>query len=285
VGQPADAFEQEANAIAGRVAAGGWARETIRLGGVAVQRETPGGEEKPKEKKGAGEVIAEGMGTVAKQATDNNPQVKKVIIDPIKDHFKGQWGRLSTAEKVGSVSFGAATLGLAGGALLGDPAGRKQLSGVNLAAPLTLIPYMPLTSFKYFLPTGEEPDKRLFRFQTGFDASDLINLGTEAGGLPKMSLRADLEWGWDPLNDRLSVLGGSASLGLAPGLSLSGGAYKDVLPAPRVFLGPEGQRLESKQTIPEFGKREAIPDVRIMLNIDLMKFRPGDVARQLKALF
>ena len=63
--------------------------------------------------------------------------------------------------------------------MLSDPGGRKQLEGVNLAAPFTLIPYMPLSSFKYTLPSGDSPDKRLFKFETGFNADDLINLRTE----------------------------------------------------------------------------------------------------------
>jgi hypothetical protein len=48
--------------------------------------------------------------------------------------------------------FGAGTYGLALGAGLADPAGRKLLSDVNLAAPLGLIPYSTLTDFRYVLP-------------------------------------------------------------------------------------------------------------------------------------
>jgi len=287
VNQPSDAFEQEADAAAGRVMAGGHASASLTPSPPMIQRQTPGGdvENKPPEKKEAGEVVAEGVKTVAEQAVDNNPQVKKVIIDPIKDRLKGQWSRLGTGEKAATIGLGAATIGIAGGAMLSDPGGRKQLEGVNLATPFALIPYMPLSSFKYMLPTGESPDKRLFRFETSFKADDLINLRTQGRGLPKMSLDVNMQWSYDPVTERLRILGGDASFGLVPGLSLSAGAYKDILRPPQTVLGPEGQMTQIKKSIPDFGKPQPVPDVRIMLNVDLMKFKPGDLVRQLRSIF
>ena len=291
INQPGDAFEQEADAATERIMAGAHASESLTSSGLAIQRETPGSEteKKPPEKKEAGEVIAEGLKTVAEQAADNNPQVKKVIIEPIiepiKDKLKSVWNRLGSGEKVATIGLGVATLGMAGGAMLSDPGGRKQLEGVNLAAPFTLIPYMPLSSFKYTLPSGDSPDKRLFKFETSFKADDLINLRTESRGLPKMSLGVNMQWGYDPATERLTILGGDASLGLVPGLSLSAGAYKDVLRPSKTFLGQEGQLTQVKQSIPDFDKPQPIPDVRIMLNVDLMKFKPGDLVRQIQSIF
>jgi hypothetical protein len=284
--QPDDSFEREANAAAVRVTAGVPANGLLTSSGAAIQRQTPSDvEKKPPEKKEAGEVITEGLKTVAEQAADNNPKVKKVIIDPIKDRLKGEWGRLDTGEKAATIGLGAASLGMAGGAMLSDPGGRKKLEGVNLATPLTLIPYMPLTSFKYTLPSGDSPDKRLFKFETGFNADDLINLRTQARGLPKMSLSVNMQWGYDPATERLTVLGGDASLGLVPGLSISAGAYKDVLRPPQTLMGPGGQMTQIKQSIPEIDKPQPIPDVRVMVNVDLMKFKPGDFVRQIKGIF
>ena len=287
VNQPGDVFEQEADATSQCVMVGARGRESLTSAALVMQRQTPGGEagQKPEEKKEAGEVVAEGLKTVAQQAADNNPQVKKVIIEPIKGQLKREWNRLGTGEKAATIGWGVGTLGMVGGALLSDPNGRKQLEGVNLAAPFTLIPYMPLSTFKYVLPSGDSPEKRLFRFETGFTADDLINLRTEARGLPKMSLKVNLQWGHDPVSERLTVLGGDANLGLVPGLSLSAGAYKDVLRPPQIFMGPEGQMTELKQSIPEFGKPQPIPDVRFMLTVDLMKFKPGDLVRQIGSFF
>jgi hypothetical protein len=100
-----------------------------------------------------------------------------------------------------------------------------------------------------------------------------------------MSLSVNMQWGYDPTTERLTVLGGDASLGLVPGLSLSAGAYKDMLRPPQNFMGAEGQMTQIKQSIPGFDKPQPIPDVRIMLNVDLMKFKPGDLMRQLQSIF
>jgi hypothetical protein len=287
INQPGDAFEREADAAAGQVMAGAHASVSPTASSVALQRETSGGdvEKKPAEKKEAGDVVVDGLKIVAEQAVDNNPQVKKVIIEPIKSQLKREWNRFSTGEQVATIGFGAATLGMAGGAMLSDPGGRKQLEGLNLATPFTLIPYMPLSSFKYTLPSGSSPDKRLFKFETGFKADDLINLRTESRGLPKMALSVNMQWGYDPATERLTVLGGDASLGVVPGLSVSAGVYKDVLRPPPTFMGPEGQMTQVRKSIPEFDKPQPIPDVRIMINVDLTKFKPGDLVRQVKSIF
>lgn len=284
---PAGAREREASAAVRCIAVGAQAGPLAAPHKLALQRQTPDGEteEVPPEKKEPGEVIAEGMKTVAEQATDNNPKVKSVIIDPMKDRLKRVWGRLGTGEKAATIGFGAGTLGLAGGTLLSDPGGRKVLEGVNLAAPFTLIPYMPLSGFKYTLPKGEGPDERLFKFETDFKADELINLRTKSRGLPEMSLSVSMQWGFDPSTDRLSVLGGSATLGLVPGLSISGGAYKDILRPFPTFAGPGGGLIESRKSIPELGAPKQRRDVRVMVTVDLLKFRPNDLVRQVGSIF
>lgn len=287
INRPGDVFEQEADAVANRVITGGNAHASLISARPMIQRQTPESEAEKKtpEKKEASEVLTEGLGVVKDQLVDNNPQVKKVIIDPIKQRLKSQWESLATGEKIGLVGFGAGTLGMLGGAMLSDPSGRKHLEDVNLATPFTLIPYMPLSNFKYKLPSGNTPDQRLFKFETGFKADDLINLHTEAKGLPKMSLGINIQWGYDPSTEHLTVLGGDASLGIVPGLSLSAGAYKDVIRPPQTFMSSEGRVAEVKKSIPEFSKPTPIPDVRIMLTVDLMKFKPGDLVKQLRGLF
>jgi hypothetical protein len=285
--QSGDALEQEANAAAKRIMAGKHADASLATTNVAIQRQAPGEEteKKPAEKQEVGEVVTEGLKTAAEQAMDNNPKVKKVIIDPIKDKLKGQWDRFSNADKTAAIGLGAATLGIGVGAMLSDPGGRKKLEGINLATPLTLIPYMPLSNLKYTLPSSDSPDKRLLKLETSFKADDLINIRTEARGLPKMSLGVNMQWGYDPATDRLSILGGDATLGIAPGLSISAGAYKDILRPPSTFVGPEGQITQIRKSVPEFGKPQPIPDVRIMLTVDLMKFKPSDLVRQIKGFF
>ncbi len=283
VSQPGDPFEQEADHIATRTIAGEKSAPSLRSGRMVIQCAGPTDTGvKEEEKKEPGEVIVDGLKTVAEQAKDNNPQVKKVILDPLEEKLKGKWKSLSTGEQATLATWGAGTVSMLYGAMLSDPNGRKQLEGLNLATPLKLIPKMPLDTFKYTLPSADQP---LYQFETGFDASDLLNMRTEARGLPEMSLKVNMRWAYDPASRNLRITGGDASIGLVPGLTLSGGVYTDILRQPPTYFGSEGQMVQSKESIPEYGKPRAIPDVRFMINVDLLKFKPGDLIRQFKGFF
>jgi len=257
-----------------------------RGGEFSLQRQTSGsGEAKAEEKKEAGEVIAEGLKTAGEQAVDNNPKVKEQIIDPLKGTLEKKWDSLPTGEKVIVGGFGAATVGLGAGPLLADPNGRKVLEGINLAAPLQLIPYVPLSSFKYTLPSGDSAEKRQFRFDTTFNIDDILKLHGEHTGLPPITFELGMQWGYDPTTERLSVLGAQAQLGLVPGFKISGGAYPDLLPMPQVYFNSDGGRVESRQTIPELPKTAPQPDVRVMLTVDLLKFSPSTLGKQIQGIF
>ncbi len=227
-----------------------------------------------------GEVIAEGLKTVAEQAVDNNPKVKKEIIEPLEKAAKKKVESMSTGEKAAVVSFGVATVGLAGGALLSDPKGRELLEGINLGAPLALIPYMPLTGFSYKLPSGDTGEKSQFRFETTFSGNDYLKLLTERKDFPKMSLGVKMQWGYDPNTEQLRVLGAQAQLGLMPGVSIAGGTYPNILSMPQTFITPEGQMVTSKKRIPDVGG-ESIPDTRVMLSIDLLKLDKRIIGKRL----
>jgi hypothetical protein len=220
------------------------------------------------------DVIVEGLKIVGNQAKDN-PKVKRAIIAPIeekvkpvKDKFKGKWDHLSKFQKATAISVGVGALG----GTLANPEGRKLLEGINLAAPLNLIPGMPEAGFKYTLPSGESPEKRSLKFNidVGFNAGDLFNRLTETHGLPHMPLRVNMQWGYDPTDGQLSILSGNASLGIMRGLTLSAGKYKDVL-RPKPMMGPEGETTRSVRSIPDFDKPQPIPDERIMITLDLLQ--------------
>ncbi len=235
---------------------------------------------KKKEDNNAGEVIAEGLKTVAEQAVDNNPKVKKEIIEPLEKAGKKKAESMSTGEKAAVVSFGVATVGLSGGVLLSDPKGRKLLEGINLGAPLAFIPYMPLTGFSYKLPSGDMGEKSQFRFETTFSGNDYLRLLTERKNFPKMSLGVKMQWGYDPNTEQLRVLGAQAQLGLMPGVSIAGGTYSNILSMPQTFLTPEGGMVTSKKRIPDVGG-ESIPDTRVMLSIDLLKLDKRIIGKRL----
>lgn len=287
VADPNGAAEREAEHAARSVAAGAGA-PPLRAHGVALQRQ-PDYEAKKKggekdDEKGAGETIAEGLKTVAEQAVDNNPKVKTTIVEPIKEKAKGEWNRLGTGEKIGVVSFGAATVAGVGGAMLSDPSGRRHLEGVNLAAPLQLIPYLPLTRFKYTLPSGEGAAARQLRFDTAFSGDELLEPLTARLGLPKMTLKVDMGWNWDVASERLSIGTANASIGLMPGVTLSGGRYPDILRPPQRFPTAEGGQVELRKTFPEPAKPEAIPDTRILLTVDLLKLDEAIIGRRLSRI-
>ncbi len=275
---PGDTFEQQADATANQVLRGKDASGPFLNSPPSVQRESPQGDTKKEEEKDTGEIVAEGMKTVAEQAKDNNPAVKK-ILDNLESKLKLKWEGLHPAEKAAMASWGVGTIGMLGTAFLSDPSGRKHLEEVNLATPLKIIPKMPLDTFKYTLPTGDSPTERLVNFETGFDASDLLNMYTERYGLAKMSLKVNMRWAVDPATKQLLIQGGDASIGIVPGLTVSGGLYKDILRQPETHLGPEGQLKQVKERLPEPTKPKAIPDARVMVTVDLMKFKPSDLVR------
>lgn len=262
--------------------------EQSRGGDLSAQRQPSGSDDsqgKQEDKKEAGDVVVEGAKVAGEQAIDNNPKVKKEIIEPLKLTLKQKWDALPGGEKALVGGFGAGTLALSGGALLSDPNGRKILEDINIAAPLQLIPYMPLSSFKYKLPSGDSAEKRQFRFETTFNLDELLKKRAENSGLPPFTFQIGLEWGYDPVTEQLKVLGAQADFGLAPGVNISGGAYPDILPTPQVFFTPEGGRVESKQSIPELPKREPQPDVRVMVTVDLLKVNPSMLGKQIGRVF
>ena len=190
---------------------------------------------------------------------ENNPRLKEKVIEPfklkLKLKLKGAWGGLSTGDKIGVVGVGGAAIGLGAGSLLSDPKGRKTLEDVNLATPFALIPYMPLSSFKHTLPTGTTPQTSPVKFETGFDASDLRNVRTKSHGLPDMKLSATFRWEIDPASGKASLRGADASLSLVPGLTIAGGAYKDVLRPPGQLSGaPGAPDARSMVTLPARGR-------------------------------
>ena len=90
-----------------RVVAGGSAHVSPASGAPAIQREPPASDDAKKpEEKDAGDVIVEGLKTVAEQAVDNNPKVKTVVVEPIKNRRRVS-GTSSRPAKRSASSAGA----------------------------------------------------------------------------------------------------------------------------------------------------------------------------------
>lgn len=230
------------------------------------------------------DVITGGFKTVGDELMKNE-KVKKELIEPVTDaaggRAKREWGSLDTGEKAGLIGFGVGTVGMSACALLSDPNGRKVLSGVNLAAPVGLIPYGTLQKFTYTLPDAKSP---LWKFETGFDLTDVLKLGGDKLGWKGLSLSAELKWDYDPSTKALTLAGGTGRIGLLPGLSVSGGTYPNVLQPPELFPTDTGF-VQQKQSLPEGPKIPGTPDVRVMVTFDLLKFAQSGIVPGLGEAF
>ncbi|WP_404390536.1 DUF4157 domain-containing protein [Humibacillus xanthopallidus] len=275
------AAEREADDAARRVLAGGRAHVRERQP-VAAQCEGEGAAPAAPATD-PGQVIAGGLSTVAGQAKDNNPEVKRLLIQPLTLRAEREWGRLPVGERAGLIGFGAGTLALSGGALLADPNGRWVLSGVNLATPLTLIPGMPLTHFSYTLPTGEGATQRTYGFRTSFSFDALLEPVRRRLGWQGLTLGAEMTWAFDPVDDQLRIREARATLGILPGVTLSGGTYPDLLAPRQVFPTSGGGTVESRQSLPA-APHTPTPDVRVILSVDLLQLGRSGVIPGLRGL-
>jgi hypothetical protein len=238
-----------------------------------LRREDGAGEPKKEEETSAGDVIVEGLKVAVEKAKDKK-EIKEKVLKPIEDKAKAEFGALSTGEQVGVVSFGAATYGLGLGAMFGTAEGRAMLSGMNVIAPLGLIPYWPISSFTYTLPEKEtEP----LQFALKFDGSELLKLGRGDDATWVTSLSLDVGWTVMPQTDSWALTKLTGTFGLLPGLTLSGGYQKGpFLTTPsEIVTGPGGETQQSMKTIPsEKGPRDPLmdqPNVGGFITVDLAK--------------
>lgn len=222
---------------------------------------------KPEDGDKAAEALTEGVKTVVEQAKENEG-VKQTLLDPAKRYALGQWNALGTGEKVGVAGFGAGTYGLALGAGLADPAGRKLLSDVNLAAPLGLIPYSTLTDFRYILPTTPGGATQL---KASFSGDDLLGLAHEKlPWMPPMTLSLDLGWSLAP-SGGVSLSSAKAVWGVMPGVSLQVGSGVGLDWKPTVS-GPDGQTSTVMKSLPApVGAGAAPAGTAVFISVDLLK--------------
>lgn len=222
---------------------------------------------RPAEADQATDVLTEGVKTVVEQAKENEG-VKRVLLDPAKRYALGRWNSLGTGEKLAVGGFGAGTYGLALGAGLADPAGRKLLSDVNLAAPLGLIPYSTLTDFRYVLPGASGGATQL---KASFSADDLLGLAhRKLGWMPPMSLSLDFGWSVAP-DGGVSLSSAKASWGVLPGVRLQVGSGVGLDGKPSVS-GPDGQSATVMQSLPAPATAGAQPGgTGVLITVDLLR--------------
>lgn len=241
--------------------------EQGRRGQPVVQLDEAAKPTEAAEAEEASAVLTEGLQTVVEQAKENEG-VKSVFLDPAKRYALGQWNRLGGGEKAAVGGFGAGAYGLALGAGLSDPAGRKLLSDVNLAAPLGLIPYSTLTDFRYVLPTAAGGPTQL---KASFSADDLLGLAhRKLGWMPPMNLSLDFGWSIAP-DGSVSLSSAKASWGVMPGVKLQVGSGVGLDWKPTV-TGPEGQQATVMKSLPAPAGAGATPGgTGVFITVDLLK--------------
>lgn len=275
VGAPGDRFEQEADRVADEIVAGGAApsvqrtctecaeeraelrRQPIRVSPVSepvVQRDDD--DEDP---------LTEGLALTAEKALEE---------EAVKEGLENLWDDLPGEAQAALISFGGLNLGMAYISLIYSSSMRENLSDVDIGAPLSLIPYVPIESFKYKLPgpggTGTE-----FSAELNFD--DYFELLREhVPSIPITDLTVGLEGTLRP-GSGFSVTGGSFGLEFLGGaLTAQGSAFSELSPYPMMIPGrglePPSMLMQSFPSLPSmqtgFGMQGG-------LLLDLAKVFPG----------
>jgi hypothetical protein len=235
--------------------------------GPIVQRQ----ESKEEEKK---DPLAEGLKTAGGQLLKHEPF--KRWYEPKLELLKLElWGKASPAEKAAMLTFLGLNLGLAGSAFALDPKIRAALSGVNIGAPLGLIPYSPIEGFKYTLP---EQGKSAYGFSADFTLNPYLELlRKRRPGLPLTGATFGLESSYDPSGKGFGLTGGKVGLEFFGGaLKAEGKTFKDLSPYPLLQPGrdpgaPGSWLMQEVPGLPQIGR----PGAQFTINADLLKLFPG----------
>ncbi len=205
---------------------------------------------------------------------------EKALAKPeVKAALKGLWDAVPGDARIGLLSYAGVHLGVAYMALAFSPQMRKQLSGVDLAKPLSLIPYFPMDSFKYTLPTKDKPATD---FSLAFTFEDYFKLlRTRFPRSPIDNLTFGLDFSSTP-GEGLSLTGGKAGLDLLKGaLKLRANTFKELnLLDLRMVNRPGETTTRPLRSVPGLPPLDTGPGFQILLSADLVKLFP-DLARRL----
>jgi hypothetical protein len=144
------------------------------------------------------------------------------------------------------VTGGAAIAGIGLGAMLGDPSGRKALSGLPIGAPLSLVPYAVFSGFSFDLPkTAADP----LLLHLSFKGDDFLDLLHEKySSVPKMTLSFDMTLSVSP-DYKVAMPFGLVKFSPLPGVTLGGG-YGVTSDLPNLISPPSGGPLAPYKSYP-----------------------------------
>ena len=243
-----------------------------------LRRDGPDPPLKEAKKEDATDAVSGGLKTVADEAGKNDA-LKNYGLALAKRYALPIWNGTSTGEKVATIGTAAGIYGLGVGSMLGDPAGRATLSGVNLIAPLALVPYATLTGFSFDLPKTKT-DPMALRFS--FKGDDLLDLAhRKLSYVPPLTLSFDFTMTIGP-DGKVAMPFALASFGVLPGVSVAGGigVTSDFPPlaAPR-----SGEPLAPYKSFPQPAQPAPPAGGAVFVTVDLLKapILPAAVRRAL----
>jgi hypothetical protein len=243
-----------------------------------LRRDGPDPPLKEAKKEDATDAVSGGLKTVADEAGKNDA-LKNYGLGLAKRYALPIWNGMTTGEKVATIGTAAGIYGLGVGSMLGDPAGRATLSGVNLIAPLALVPYATLTGFSFDLPKTKT-DPMALRFS--FKGDDLLDLAhRKLSYVPPLTLSFDFTMTIGP-DGKVAMPFALANFGVLPGVSVAGGigVTSDFPPlaAPR-----SGEPLAPYKSFPQPAQPAPPAGGAVFVTVDLLKapILPAAVRRAL----
>jgi hypothetical protein len=276
-------------------------QQTRRSEPCTLQREenqeAPGKAAQPEqEETNAAKVVQQGVEIVVNNLDDKSPKFKKIkkeVTTQVTKEFKNAWQSFSPTEKGVSIGFGAAFIGTLGAGLAADEEGRKRvvdfLDGKNLIVPpLSLIPYMPISSFKIKRHEAGAKDDKTIDLSTTLTFTPYLELLRKRyPKVPPLDASFDLKFEYDLARNNFQFTGGKFKLKIYQGISISAGTVSTLSPLPEITPTSEGRLAITQASLPETTLPKIPRGFELMINIDFMKlegFR-GKLGKLLKKIF
>ena len=218
-------------------------------------------EDKDKEDK---DPVVEGLKLTAEKALEK-PEVKKGL--------ENLWDDLPADGQAALISFGGLSLGMAYVSLIYSEKMRENLSDVDIGKPLSLIPYVPIESFKYKLPPPGGAGVGLSAKVSFADYFELLR--ERVPKVPITDLTFSLE-GTLTKGSGFSPTGGSFGLEFFGGaLKAEGKTFTELSPYPMLIPGagldPPSMLMQSYPELP--GMQTGLGG-QVTISADLAKFFP-----------
>jgi hypothetical protein len=245
-------------------------KPTAVAGGPMVQKEdapTAGTEEEKKDP------LAEGLKTTAGKLAEND-SFKKWYEPRLARLKYTLWDKASPAEKAGVLTFAGLNLGMLGAAFASNPQLRSALSGVNIGAPLGLLPYSPLKTFSYTEPGA---GKTATDFSTELTLDPYLEKWKGRPSYVPSGVSFGFDSSYDPKGGDFRLTGGKFGLDFLGGaLKAEGKTFNSLSPYPMLMpgMGPGYEPTWSMNQTPGMPDQK-LSGFQFMLSADVLKLFPG----------